>query len=333
MDRMNFTHAVARLRVIEKRLLDKMKIERMIESSSLDEAIKILQETQYGDNISLLKRNEDYELLLNEELKRLYSLMYEISPEKLIVDIMSIKYDYHNIKVLKKSEILGGDLSSLLIPIGTVEIDKLKNSIVTNELKELEPIMREAIVEVQKNYEENKDSQSVDIILDNYMYKATIEKAKESNFDFIVDFIRKSIDLTNIKTMIRVKTQNKDIRFLESVLLDNGNIPKEFFIQGLNDNLESFSNRISKYGYETVLKALMEEYSSSGKYNSLEVYSDNYLMSFIKNAKRINFGPEPIIAYIIAKETEIKIIRIILAGKLNKVDSNIIRERLRDVYA
>jgi len=56
-------------------------------------------------------------------------------------------------------------------------------------------------------------------------------------------------------------------------------------------------------------------------------------MSFIKNAKRINFGPEPIIAYIIAKETEIKIIRIILAGKLNKVDSNIIRERLRDIYA
>ena len=333
MDRMNFTHAVPRLRVIEKRLLDKIKIERMVESSSLEEAIKILQETQYGDNISLLKRNEDYELLLNEELKRLYSLMYEISPEKLIVDIMSLKYDYHNIKVLKKSEILGGDLSSLLIPIGTVDIDKLKNSMVTNELKELEPIMREAIVKVQENYAESKDSQSLDIILDNYIYKHMIAKAEESNFDFVIDFIKKSIDLTNIKTMIRVKLQNKDIRFLESTLLDNGNIPRELFIQGLNDNLESFSNKIAKYGYEAVLKALIEEYQSSNKYNSLEVYSDNYLMSFIKNAKRINFGPEPIIAYIMAKETEIKVIRIILAGKLNKVDSSIIRERLRDIYA
>ena len=160
-----------------------------------------------------------------------------------------------------------------------------------------------------------------------------IAKAEESNFDFVIDFIKKSIDLTNIKTMIRVKLQNKDIRFLESTLLDNGNIPRELFIQGLNDNLESFSNKIAKYGYEAVLKALIEEYQSSNKYNSLEVYSDNYLMSFIKNAKRINFGPEPIIAYIMAKETEIKVIRIILAGKLNKVDSSIIRERLRDIYA
>ena len=33
------------------------------------------------------------------------------------------------------------------------------------------------------------------------------------------------------------------------------------------------------------------------------------------------------------KETEIKIIRIIMVGKLNNVDTSVIRERVREVYA
>jgi V/A-type H+-transporting ATPase subunit C len=55
-------------------------------------------------------------------------------------------------------------------------------------------------------------------------------------------------------------------------------------------------------------------------------------MDFIKKAKQVSFGVEPLIGYIIAKETEIKIIRIIMVGKLNNIAPNIIRERLRDAY-
>ena len=43
-------------------------------------------------------------------------------------------------------------------------------------------------------------------------------------------------------------------------------------------------------------------------------------------------GPEPVIAYLLAKENEIKIIRIIMVGKINRLPTEEIRERLRDVY-
>ena len=35
---------------------------------------------------------------------------------------------------------------------------------------------------------------------------------------------------------------------------------------------------------------------------------------------------------IYAKETEIKIIRIIMVGKLNNIPAEVVRERLRDIY-
>lgn len=55
-------------------------------------------------------------------------------------------------------------------------------------------------------------------------------------------------------------------------------------------------------------------------------------MNMMRDAKIIPFGVEPVIAYIYAKETEIKIIRIIMVGKLNNIAAEVIRERLRDIY-
>ena len=55
-------------------------------------------------------------------------------------------------------------------------------------------------------------------------------------------------------------------------------------------------------------------------------------MDLIKGARLVTFGPDRILSYIYAKETEIKIIRIIMVGKLNNISQEVIRERLRDSY-
>ena len=55
-------------------------------------------------------------------------------------------------------------------------------------------------------------------------------------------------------------------------------------------------------------------------------------MTIMKEAKFIPFGGEPLLAYIYAKETEIKVVRIIMVGKLNNISPEVIRERLRDIY-
>ena len=51
-------------------------------------------------------------------------------------------------------------------------------------------------------------------------------------------------------------------------------------------------------------------------------------MELNKPSKYVNFGPEPIFSYIIAKETEVKILRIIMVSKLNRLSPEDIRERL-----
>jgi V/A-type H+/Na+-transporting ATPase subunit C len=333
MDRMDFTHAVARLRVIEKRLLDKVKIERLLECETPEEVLKVLQETQYGERISNARDIHSYEDVLRGELKDLYNTMYKLTPEKSVIDIMALKYDYHNIKVLEKEKSGDKDLSNLLIPIGTIPVDTLRTIILSGEFKALNPLMREAVNEVEVDFTANKDPQNIDIILDKYMFKDMLQRALATEIEFIIEYVKVYIDITNIKTMLRVKKQNKDSRFLEEVLIEGGTVEKKTFIYGINESLENFINSVSKSPYTKALTSILESYNSTGNFSTLEVIFDNYIINKAKSAKIINFGPEPLIAFIIAKENEIKIVRIIMVGKINKVPSEVIKERLRELYA
>ena len=55
-------------------------------------------------------------------------------------------------------------------------------------------------------------------------------------------------------------------------------------------------------------------------------------MDLIKETNSINYGAEVIFAYLIAKEVEIKNLRLVLVGKVNDLSADFIKERLREVY-
>ena len=56
------------------------------------------------------------------------------------------------------------------------------------------------------------------------------------------------------------------------------------------------------------------------------------MMEYVRVARFKALTIEPLVAYVYAKETEIKNVRIILTGKINQIDPENIKERLRDSY-
>lgn len=327
MDSMEFAKVIPRLRVFETRLLDKAKLDRMIDSSSAEDVIKILKETEYSNIMTNVKKAEDYENMLSLELERVYKELYDMCANKKIVDIMSIKYEYHNIKVLLKGKFLNKDFSDILIPIGRMDIVKFKNIIIENDYSDLTKTMRLGIEETITRFNLTKDSQLIDMILDMYMFEELREIAQELNDKFITKYIKAQIDLTNIRTLLRVKNQNKERDFLQRALIKGGIIDIDTLISLFNDAASNIPVKLSHTDYYEMLKN-----NTTYEGGVLEKSMDNYIMKLMKDAKMIPFGMEPIIAYIYAKETEIKVIRIIMVGKLNNINAEIIRGRLRDVY-
>lgn len=332
MDSMLFTQVIPRLRVLETKLLDKSKIDRMIDSSSKEEALKVLQESEYSTLMSNIKRAEDYEVILSAELKRVYKMLYEMTPVNSIVDIMSIRYDYHNIKVLIKGKLLEKDFSNMIIPIGTVDINKLIYALDNEYYRDLNPIMRKAIEEALEDFNTSKDPQKIDIILDKYLFIHQLSLNKQIEDKFLDRYLRYLIDLTNIKTLLRVKKQDNTRDFLNGLIIEGGYVDRDKLNSLYNDSVENIPGKLAFTDYSEILKLGIEDYVKTGSINLFEKLSEDFIMNYMKKAKYITFGLEPLIAYIYAKENEIKLIRIIMVGKLNNIQSEVIRERLRENY-
>lgn len=333
MDKMKFTQAVSRIWVLETKLLDKPKVERMIEAPSASEVLRILNETEYSNVSSNIKRAEDYEEILSAELKRVYDLVYEISPVKEVVKIMSLKYDYHNVKVLLKGKVLGKDLSSMIIKLGNLDLQEIKRKIDGDNYKSLNRTLGKGVQEAMKVFEETKDPQKIDIIIDKYMYKELVEIQKSLDYKFIDNLVKAMIDSTNIRTLLRIKKQNKGRDFAEEVIVEGGAIDSSKLVALLNESPENIMTKLQSTIYSDLIKEGFEGYIATESASLLEKLSDNYIMELMKDSKLVTFGPEKILSYIYAKETEIKVIRIIMVGKLNNIAEEVIRERLRDIYA
>ncbi len=254
MDVMEFTQAVSRIWVLETRLLDKSKIERMIDSQSADDALKVLGETEYSNVMSTVKRAADYEYILSAELQRVYALMYELCPVKEIVDMMSIKYKYHNLKVLLKGKLLDKDFSSMLIDLGNEDLVDLKRKIDGENYSQLSGFAEKAIVTAVNTFEQTKDPQQIDIVIDKYMFLDLVDVSQSLNYDFVDKYTKAIIDSTNIRTLLRVKKQGKNREFAGEVLIQGGAIEKDTLLSLLNESPESIIAKLNFTIYSDIIR-------------------------------------------------------------------------------
>jgi V/A-type H+-transporting ATPase subunit C len=332
MNRMDFSQAVIRIKVLEKRLLTRARLERMADASDLEEVLKILGETEYQQHLGNLKRVEDYEQVLAGEMKRVYSLMDELTGETVIKDLLAMKYDYHNMKVLLKEKISGKPLSHLLISYGLRDVAKMKNALLTEDFSELEAPVKEAMMAVLKDYEKTEDPQRIDILLDRYYYAHLGSIAKETGIPLFEEYVRNLVDFANVRTLIRVKKMDKDLKFLEEVLLPGGNLKSETLLYSIHDSLETIMAKLKNEKLSKPILQGLEAFGKTGRLSEYERIADNELMTLNKTSKNIIFGPEPLFSYLHAKEAEIKALRIVMVSKINKLSPETIRERLRDLY-
>lgn len=332
MNEMQFTQVLPRLRVLETRLLDKSKIDRMIDSKSALDSLKVLQETDYSIHITDTKRAENYEEVLSKELIAMYDNLYKICPSKEIIDLIAVKYDYHNMKVLVKGKILKKDFEELLIPVGATDLSKLKYAVENEYYRDLDNFKKECLIKTFADFEINKDPQRIDTIIDKCQFENIISLSKKINHVGIDKYVIATADLTNIKTLLRVKKQKKNKDFLLDVLVHGGSIDKDRLIMLLNESNENIPGKLAYTSYENLLKDGITDFIASQSVSTLEKLIDNYIMNMMKDAKYITSGPMPVLAYIYAKENEIKQIRTIMVGKLNNIAEEVIRERLRDAY-
>lgn len=328
MDYTIFAQSIARIRFLETKMIDRSKLEALVEAKEFSDCVRMLQDSQYSEYVNM----SSYEEGLRIALEDFYREMYKISPIREVVDILTIRYDGHNIKSFIKGKLTGIDTSGIAIDAGKMPAESLKFMIKEENFRDMPKTLRMYVEKALESYKNTQDPQDIDITIDKGMYQYMLEVADSSGMEYLVKIIKVMIDTINIKSFIRIKVQDKGRDFLERAYIKGGSLDFDVFANNLTDSMENFANRIYHTDYFKWVKEGIGEYVKSGDLGRIEKYGDNYILDYLRKAKLISFGPEPLIAYMIAKENEIRALRIVLTGKKNGVHPDIIRERLRDVY-
>ena len=327
MDRENFIQSSVRIRHAEKKLLTKQQLQRLADAKNLEDAIKLLNETSYSSELSKLDRPENYEQVLSEVLNKTYKEAMEISPDKSLVEILSCKYDYHNLKVLVKENILKEKFDSMYCMLDENEIEAFRELALKND-EGLSKDFKECL----DFYETTKDPQDIDIFIDKKYFEKVLSLAEGFKLEMITEYFKAMIDFINLRTFIRCRKQNQVKETLEKVLIKGGDVETDKILDMFYEDIEILPIKLKAYKIGRVLSKIVEEYKNTNSLNSFEKSMDDYLVEIVRKAKSIHYGAEVIFSFLFAKELEIKNLRLILVGKVNGLSADFIKERLREVY-
>ena len=251
----------------------------------------------------------------------------EISPEKSLVEILSCKYEYHNLKVLVKEHILKEKFDSMYCMLDGNEIETFRELALKND-EGLSKDFKECL----DFFEVSKDPQDIDIFIDKKYFEKVLSLAEEFKLDMISEYFKAMIDFINLRTFIRCRKQNQVKETLEKVLIKGGDIETDKILEMFYEDIEVLPIKLKSYKIGRVLSKIIEEYKNTNSLNSFEKSMDEYLVEIVRKTKSIHYGAEVIFSFLFAKELEIKNLRLILVGKVNGLSADFIKERLREVY-
>ena len=133
------------------------------------------------------------------------------------------------------------------------------------------------------------------------------------------------IDLTNIRTMMRLKFTEIEDR---DVFMPGGYIEPVRLDHAIDTGYESLAQLFAATPYHHIIEAGASYMQSNNSFLKLEAACDGHFIGYLKSTDQITAGHQPIVAYLLRKEHEIRMVRMVFACKRAEIGSKEIIDRL-----
>ena len=322
---MSYVYTVARLRGMENHILDSAFFSRLMDSAGIDDAVKALGETSYSQWIS--GAGADFDKAIDSEILATFEELKSFVPDKELLDIFRLPYDFHNVKVLLKGlfKVRGGELEGrrydLLSKLGTIDTDELTNAIETEEYGFLPYGLTDLIPQCWQLWDSSKSAQAVEILIDHQMFKAMLGVAEGLNMPEIVSWVKAKIDSENLKSAVRLARMKYEPAKALPFFHEGGTIRPDDLAKLLNEPAETWSRVLSYTDIGAVLSALQENSDIKASLTDVSKSLDEYLMRVLEGAKYSMDSPANVLLFELTKEAEARNLRVALvcvAGGLDR---------------
>ncbi len=316
-----YTYAVARIRSKELTLLTRSFFDQLLASKSYEDCMRLLKDKGWGT-----QGDETAEELLQIERNKTWDLIRELIEDMSVFDTFLYENDFHNLKAAIKEIYINKKFDNIYISHGTIDPNIIQQAVIERDFSLLPEYMRLCGEEAYDVQLHTGDSQLCDIIIDKAALETIYRKGKESKNELLAKYAQLKVAASNINIAIRSHKTGKTKEFLEKALVECDTLNKDSLIEAVLNGEEAIYDYLATTVYHDAVQAVKKSPSS------FEKWCDNLIIEHIKPQKYNPFTLSPLAAYILARENEIKSVRIVLSGKQNELSEESVRERLREMY-
>lgn len=322
MGDLDYVYAVARIRVKEKTLLSDMDISQLTGMSDAKSVLNYLVDKGWGDSGS----SGGAEAVLAAEEQKTLRLVKELKLDASVFDLLAYPNLYHNLKTGIKEICTSESNDAAFYPDEKYGREQMLRILKDKDYKALPDHMREAAERAYSVMLETRDGQKCDVIVDRACLDAMEAAGKKQKNKLLRDYVESTVAVTDIKIAVRALRTGKSLAFLKEALAPCETIDIRLLAIAASESEEALMNFLESHNFREAAEALKNSPSA------FERWCDNRLIETIRPQKMNSVSMGPIIAYYLARQNEIKTVRIILTAKENGFSEEATRERVREMY-
>jgi V/A-type H+-transporting ATPase subunit C len=322
MKNADYIYAVASIRVKEKTLLSDTDIQTLVGMKDKKDILQFIKEKGWGSDSS----ENDIDKVFSAEETKVNNILDSLKVDEAIIDVLSYDKKYHNLKTAVKEVCTGNEDMKAFYSIEDLSGEMLLKVLKENDYEKLPEHMRQVAVKAKDLMLTTRDGQRLDIMVDRACLDATEAVAKTSKDKFISDYAESKVAMADIKIAVRAASTKRKRSFLEEALAPCQSFDVSKLADAAAESPEAVYSFLEKKGYGEAVNAIKESYSS------FEKWCDDHIMSGLMGEKHNTMGSGPVVAYYLARQNEIRTVRIIVTAKENGFPEETIRERVRKMY-
>ncbi len=313
MSTVRYANAVAAIRAMENSLLSRSDLDQLINAATKSER----------DNIVAAKRGAGAEELT---LESVWETIRGYAPDCRELEILLYKNDFHNLKAALKSMIAGKEPQGYYIRPTNLDLDMLYPALAAKEYEQLPEHIRDTAAEAYELLTRTLDGQLADSLADTACMRAMQRAAEKSGSTFMKKYAQLTTVCADIKTAYRCSRMKKQRSFIETAVCGSDELDRDSLVRAALGGAEGLLTFLENTSFGDAARLLAE---SPAKF---EKWCDDVIMELAETARMEAFGADPLAAYYIAAEAELKNLRIISVCKESGIDRDIITERMRKLY-
>ncbi|MGN0362834.1 MAG: V-type ATPase subunit [Bilifractor sp.] len=320
---LDYVFAVARIRVKEKSLLSDADIRQMAGMKENQEILNFLSDRGWGSGDA---GETDAESMLDAEEKKLPALMQELKVDPKLFQILSYPRLYHNLKAGIKELCISDAPGHLYYDIEGFGQDAMRRILREKDYHALPEHMRDVAQRAYKVMLQTRDGQKCDVMIDRACLDACEEAGRKSGNQLMHQYQESTVAVTDIRIAVRAQKTGKNLTFLQEALAPCDSLNVDTLAAAATGDEKTLMEYLAGAGFREAAKALKESPAA------FEKWCDDQVILAIMPQKMNSVSAGPVIAYYLARENEIKMVRILLTAKANGFSQESIRERLRKMY-